>query len=278
MNIFRKRAKTISVWPVYLLALPAFVAIWSGWVGLGQMAGFGKVNLLPGIGNGLTIDSAITLPIGMETYAAYALKVWMGGRVPERARKFAKNTALSSLIVGSLGQITYHLMKAAHWTSAPWPVVIVVACIPVAVLGMGAGLVHLVRAELPLPVTTSAPQVPEAEVVHAEVERELPVEQPAELPHRIHPELPPAELPVTEVPVKTVAATSAPTRRVTRLTVVPPAGKSEKAARRTAEETRELYERLVAEQPGLTQKEYADQLGISDRALRNALNAAKEAS
>lgn len=140
-----KQRKPIRTWPVYLLTLPAFVAIWSGWVGLGQLAGFGPVNLLPGIGDGLELNTAITLPIGMETYAAFALLVWMSGRAPVRARRYARRTALSSLVVGSLGQIGYHLMAAAGWRAAPWPVVILVSIVPVAVLGMGAGLVHLIR-------------------------------------------------------------------------------------------------------------------------------------
>ena len=40
-------------WLLPLVAAPAAVAIWSGWVGLGGMSGFGPVNLLPGIGSGL---------------------------------------------------------------------------------------------------------------------------------------------------------------------------------------------------------------------------------
>jgi hypothetical protein len=35
---------TVRVWPVMVLALPAFVAIWSGWVGLGGLTGFGVVH------------------------------------------------------------------------------------------------------------------------------------------------------------------------------------------------------------------------------------------
>lgn len=128
-----------------LLALPAFVAIWGGWVGLGGLTGFGKVNLLPGIGSGWTIDTAITLPIGVETYGAYALYVWLSGRVPERARRFAKWSAIASLGVGALGQVAYHLLVAAGMDAAPWWITTAVACLPVAVLGMGAALAHLVR-------------------------------------------------------------------------------------------------------------------------------------
>jgi len=133
------------VWPVVLLALPAFVAIWSGWVGLGGLTGFGVVHPLPGIADGFSINTAITLPIGVETYGAYALYVWLSGRVPDRARRFAKWSAIASLVVGALGQVAYHLLVAAGITSAPWWITTAVACLPVAVLGMGAALAHLVR-------------------------------------------------------------------------------------------------------------------------------------
>lgn len=138
-------ARRAVVWPVVLLALPAFVAIWSGWVGLGGLTGFGVVHPLPGIADGFSINSAITLPIGVETYGAYALYVWLSGRVPDRARRFAKWSAIASLVVGALGQVAYHLLEAAGVTSAPWWITTAVACLPVAVLGMGAALAHLVR-------------------------------------------------------------------------------------------------------------------------------------
>jgi hypothetical protein len=133
-------------WPVVLLALPAFVAIWSGWVGLGELTGFGVVHPLPGIWDGLTINSAITLPIGVETYAAYALAVWLTGTAPVGARRFAKWSAIGSLIFGGAGQVAYHLLTATGVTHAPWWITTAVACLPVAVLGMGAALAHLIHA------------------------------------------------------------------------------------------------------------------------------------
>lgn len=60
-------AGRVPSWPLLLLAAPAFVAIWSGWVGLGELTGFGTVRPLPGIWPGLELDTAITLPIGVET-------------------------------------------------------------------------------------------------------------------------------------------------------------------------------------------------------------------
>jgi hypothetical protein len=139
------RRRRVSVWPVLLLTLPAFAAVWSGWVSLGGMAGFGVVHPLPGIADRLTLNTAITLPIGVEVYAAYALWVWLSAGIPQRARRFARISAIASLITGAAGQVTYHLLSAAHYTHAPWPVTMLVACLPVAVLGMGAALAHLVR-------------------------------------------------------------------------------------------------------------------------------------
>jgi hypothetical protein len=138
----RSRVRT---WPLLLLALPAFVAIWSGWVGLGELTGFGPVDLLPGIWSGARINSAITLPIGMETYAAYALAIALSGTAPAGARRFARWSAVGSLVLGAAGQIAYHLMTAAGVTRAPWQITALVACLPVAVLGMGVSLAHLVR-------------------------------------------------------------------------------------------------------------------------------------
>jgi cytochrome bd-type quinol oxidase subunit 2 len=128
-----------------LLAIPAFVAVWSGWVGLGELTGFGVVHPLPGIADHFSINSAITLPVGVETYAAFALRAWLSGVLPRRARRFAKWSAIGSLTLGALGQVAYHLLSAAGVTHAPWQITTVVACLPVAVLGMGAALAHLIH-------------------------------------------------------------------------------------------------------------------------------------
>ena len=77
---------TLPRWPLILIALPAAVAVWSGWVGLGDLCGFGPVNLLPGIGGGFHLNTAITLPVGVEAYGAYALGAWLTPGTPDRAR------------------------------------------------------------------------------------------------------------------------------------------------------------------------------------------------
>jgi hypothetical protein len=142
----RKSGAPLRVWPVWLLLLPASVAIWSGWVGLGEKAGFGPVQLLPGIAN-VEINTAITLPIGMEVYSAYALYVWLSGKATGRALTFARISAIIALLVGALGQVAYHVMEAAGVGVAPWWITAGVACLPVGVVGLGAALAHMVRAE-----------------------------------------------------------------------------------------------------------------------------------
>jgi hypothetical protein len=138
-------ARPTRTWPIVLLAAPAMVAIWSGWVGLGVLTGFGMVHPLPGIAPGFTLNSAITLPVGVETYAAYALRVWLatGTGSNQRARSFAKWSAIGSLALGAAGQVAYHLMTAQHVTTAPWEITTAVACLPVIVLGFGTALAHL---------------------------------------------------------------------------------------------------------------------------------------
>lgn len=159
-------------WPLLLIAAPAAVAVWSGWVGLGGMCGFGLVQPLPGI-VAWHLNTAITLPVGVESYGAYALGAWLTSGSSETARKFARRSAIGSLFLGVLGQVAYHLLAAAHATRALWPVVVLVSCLPVVTLGFGAALTHLLRTPVgriwsggtePLPIRDVASAVdPESE-------------------------------------------------------------------------------------------------------------------
>ncbi|WP_214317268.1 hypothetical protein [Nonomuraea sediminis] len=150
-------------WPLILLALPAGVATWSGWVGLGERTGFGLVKPLPGILDSLEINTAVTLPIGVETYAAYALGAWLNRspRISDGTRRFAKWSAIGSLVLGMLGQVAYHLLEVFQQALAPWEVTTAVSALPVLVLGMGAGLSHMISRDLHAPaVPDPAPAVP----------------------------------------------------------------------------------------------------------------------
>jgi len=49
----RDQPRTIRSWPLLLLAFPAAAEVWSGWVGIAQKTGFGRVSPLPGIWSSL---------------------------------------------------------------------------------------------------------------------------------------------------------------------------------------------------------------------------------
>ena len=136
-------------WPLLVLAVPAAVAVWSGWVGIGQMTGFGQMHPLPGIWDSFHRNTAVTLPVGVEAYAAYALRAWLATSLPVsgRTRRFAKWSAIASLLLGTARQVAYHLFTEAGARHAPWGITTAVSCLPVLVLGMGTALAHLVRAD-----------------------------------------------------------------------------------------------------------------------------------
>lgn len=149
--------KRMPRWPLALIGAPAAVAVWSGWVSLGGLCGFGVVHPLPGIVDGFTINTAITLPVGVEAYGAYALGAWLTPDASGRARRFAKWSAIGSLVLGMMGQVAYHLLAAGHAARAPWPVVTLVSCLPVVALALGTALAHLLREPGEHPATTATP-------------------------------------------------------------------------------------------------------------------------
>jgi hypothetical protein len=143
----RVQAKTMRSWPLLVLAVPAAAEVWSGWVGIAQKTGFGVVPLLPGIWASLHLDTAVTLPVGVECYAAYALRAWLasGHAISDRTRRFARWSAIFSFALGMAGQVAFHLMDQDHVTRAPWAITTLVSCLPVLVLGMGTALAHMLR-------------------------------------------------------------------------------------------------------------------------------------
>jgi hypothetical protein len=143
----RDHAKIVRSWPLLVLAVPAAAEVWSGWVGIAQKTGFGMVPLLPGIWSSLHLDTAVTLPVGVECYAAYALRAWLatGHAISDRTRRFAKRSAICSFALGMAGQVAFHLMDQDRITQAPWVITTLVSCLPVLVLGMGTALAHMLR-------------------------------------------------------------------------------------------------------------------------------------
>ena len=141
--------RTVRSWPLLVLAAPAAAEVLSGWAGIAQKTGFGLVSPLPGIWPSLHLDTSITLPVGVEAYAAYALRAWLAGEhsISGRTRRFAKWSAICSFALGMAGQVAYHLLAQAGMARAPWPVTTIVSCLPVLVLAMGTTLAHMLRAD-----------------------------------------------------------------------------------------------------------------------------------
>jgi hypothetical protein len=140
-------ARTMRSWPLLDLAVPAAAEVWSGWVGIAEKTGFGIVPLLPGIWPSLHLDTAVTLPVGVECYAAYALRAWLatGHPISDRTRRFAKRSVICSFALGMAGQVAFHLMDQDQITRAPLGITTLVSCLPALVLAMGTALAHLLR-------------------------------------------------------------------------------------------------------------------------------------
>jgi hypothetical protein len=190
--------KQLPRWPLLLIAAPAAVAVWSGWVGLGGLCGFGVVHPLPGIADGLRLNTAITLPVGIEAYGAYALGAWLTPATPAAARLFARRSALGALALGMAGQVIYHLLAAAHAARAPWPVVVLVSCLPVVTLGFGAALTHLLRVQKDVPAEPGPADAPGPLFAPVPEPDGEPVPGPAQVPVPVAAAVPARRVPITE--------------------------------------------------------------------------------
>ena len=102
--------------------------------------------------------------VGVEAYAAYALRAWLARDqvISARTCRFAKWSAICSFALGMAGQVAYHLMAQAGMARAPWPVTTIVSCLPVLVLAMGTALAHMLRADAGATDTPHSPTGPPA--------------------------------------------------------------------------------------------------------------------
>lgn len=73
------------------------MAVWGGWAELGRYTGFGMVQPLPGLVDSFWINTAIVLPVSIEAYGSYALRVWLSSAtLSERTRRYARWSALAA--------------------------------------------------------------------------------------------------------------------------------------------------------------------------------------
>jgi hypothetical protein len=143
------RTGAVRSWPLLVLAAPAAAEVWSGWVGIAQKTGFGLVSPLPGIWPSLHLDTAITLPVGVEAYAAYALCAWLTqGQVISARTRRVRQVVCDRLVRSRHGRAG-RLSPAGPGRGGAGAVAVttIVSCLPVLVLAMGTTLAHMLRAD-----------------------------------------------------------------------------------------------------------------------------------
>ncbi len=127
-----RRREAVPSWPLIVLAAPATVAVWSGWVRLGQMTGFGLVRPFPGLRDSVRVNTAITLPIGVEAYGAYACgRGWprvrrpasgpvssLSGRRSDRSVQYAAATGFDRHVTLLPHVMAQFLEVGGYWTDA----------------------------------------------------------------------------------------------------------------------------------------------------------------
>jgi hypothetical protein len=171
-----RRRRLPDNWPLILIGLPAAVVVWSGWIGLGELCGFTDANVTGGLFH-WKVNICLALPIGVEAYAAYALKAALlpGGTAETiMAKRFARSSAIGALILSVIAQAAYHVMAADHDKRAPALLVIFVSMLPVVAIGMGATLAHMIHAAKAVEALLDARQDRERadEINRQQIERE----------------------------------------------------------------------------------------------------------
>ena len=134
---------------------PAAVTVWSGWVGLGGMCGSTRSR---GSQTAPASTPAITPGRRRGVWGVCARCVTR----PRRSRGDRPGVRPPvddrRLVFGMLGQLAYHLLVATHANRAPWPVVVLMSCLPVVTLGVArAALTHLLRVPVPAHLQHAGP-------------------------------------------------------------------------------------------------------------------------
>jgi hypothetical protein len=143
------------------------------------------------------------------------------------------------------GQVIYHLLAAAHATRAPWPVVVLVSCMPVLTLGFGAALTHLLRSVQP---------AADAAVI---------------IPEGVAPDVSPA----IAADVSPAITADAAAVRTQDATAAMPRTRPRSPRRTGRPDTATAVARLCDRHPDMTTADMARRLGVSARTVRRHLAA-----
>lgn len=120
------------------------LVVWATWLGLTVVliaAAVLSFDALRGLALAVRIPDhfAWLLPLAIDAGAAVSCAVWLSGRVPADASRFAcwmTWALLASTVIGNAGQLAMH----AHSITPPWWVAVLVGAVPPAVVG---AVVHL---------------------------------------------------------------------------------------------------------------------------------------
>ncbi len=186
---------------------------------------------------GWSPDVCPALPVVVDVLAAVSTRAWLSGSAPVEAKRFAKRSALLSVVVSMAGNIGFHLLQAGY-LRASVVLVILVAMIPPIGLAAAAHLVAVLRSAEP----TEEVSVPAVAPVVMSVPMAAPVTAEA-----------------SAEPV-TVTDTRADTKQT-----------APRTPRRT--DTATAVARLKTKHPDMTAADIAAKVGVTDRTVRRHLTA-----
>jgi hypothetical protein len=268
-----RKVKLPRGWFLMLIGFGTAVVIWGGWVDLGQMCGFGSIQLLPGTP---AVNLSPALPFTMEAYGSYALFSAVSLLPLSRpTRAFAWVSAIGALLLGFAGQAAFHVLREYGYARAPWQVIVGVSGVPVLALALAATLYHLIARDLAKAAAAEQSRQPVALAEFYAKMRPAPApaaylaapEAPAATsggdgkaaaPRRPAPKAPPAKPAATRPPVKP------------KLTVAREKPETSQQAAGRAQRERTVV--LLLKDPELTGTQIAAALGVSPKHGRRLKN------
>lgn len=130
--------KDMLLWVLYLIGACCLLEVSPAWARIAADCAFLPAGPVP---------TDWTLPVIIEAYWGAALYGWLHDPAGQRSRRFAAGSAVVVFALSLSGQVAVHLYLAAHGTIPPPALTAFAASLPVLVLGCGAMLVHMRRAD-----------------------------------------------------------------------------------------------------------------------------------
>ena len=150
----KRKRDLLSIVGMAAVAGAAAFTSYSGLAGLAELAGWNHM-------------LAKFLPMTIDAYAMTATRVWLSPtRLTEKARGFARRSAIGSIIASVVGNALYHA-ATAHVLSISWPMVVGLSAVPPVTLGLITHLYHTSRDTEPEPKDSPSPAIADPDAVRA---------------------------------------------------------------------------------------------------------------